>query len=69
MVGYARAELATLCQLAIEEYRYDEDDKRILRELYRSDPAGLQTALEADPMLEWVAYEHGITDQPPMRKS
>lgn len=60
MVGQARAKLATLCQLAIEEYGYDEDDKRILRGLYKSDPAGLQTALEADPMLEWVAKDNGL---------
>ncbi len=32
-------------------YGYDEDDKRILRELSRTDPAGLRLSLESDPLI------------------
>lgn len=50
-------------------YGYSESDKAAMRALAIEDRAGVHAALLADPWLPWVAYEHGITDQPPMRKS
>lgn len=46
-------------------YDYSDDDKAAMRKLAIEDRAGLEQAILSDPWLPWVAYEHGITEQPP----
>ena len=46
-------------------YEYDEEDKKTVRQMAMTDRAGLTTALESDPLLPWVAYEHGLIDEAP----
>lgn len=46
-------------------YEYTEEDKRIVRQMAIEDRAGLTAALEADPLIPWVAYENGLIDEPP----
>lgn len=46
-------------------YDYSDQDKADMRALVINDKDGVERALRADPWLPWVAFEHGITDQPP----
>lgn len=46
-------------------YDYSDQDKADMRALVINDKDGVERALRADPWLPWVAYENGITDQPP----
>lgn len=46
-------------------YDYSDEDKAAMRKLAIEDRAGVEIAILSDPWLPWVAYENGITDQPP----
>ena len=46
-------------------YEYDEEDKKTVRQMAMTDRAGLTAALEADPLLPWIAFEHGLIDEAP----
>jgi hypothetical protein len=46
-------------------YGYTEEDKKIVRQMAMDDRAGLTAALEADPLLPWIAYESGLIDEVP----
>lgn len=46
-------------------YEYGDEDKAAMRAMALDDRDGVERALRADPWLPWVAFEHGITDQPP----
>lgn len=46
-------------------YGYTDEDKAAMRKLAMEDRAGVELAIRSDPLLPWVAYEHGITEQPP----
>lgn len=52
-------------QAAAIAYEYDAADKAAMRALALEDRAGVEQAILSDPWLPWVAFEHGITDQPP----
>ena len=54
-----------LLKAAAIVYEYDEQDKKDVRQMAITDRAGLTTALESDPLLPWVAYEHGLIDEAP----
>ncbi len=54
-----------LLKAAAIVYEYDEQDKKDVRQMAMTDRAGLTEALEADPLLPWVAYEHGLIDEAP----
>lgn len=47
-------------------YAYSDDDKAIIRQMAMEDRAGLTSALEADPLLPWIAYENGLIDEAPL---
>jgi len=46
-------------------YAYSDDDKAIIRKMAMEDREGLTAALEADPLLPWMAYENGLIDEAP----
>lgn len=54
-----------LLMAAAIAYDYSGQDKADMRALVINDKDGVERALRADPWLPWVAYEHGITEQPP----
>ena len=54
-----------LLKAAAIAYEYTEEDKKDVRQMAMTDRAGLTEALEADPLLPWVAYEHGLIDEVP----
>lgn len=47
-------------------YSYSDDDKAIIRQMAMEDRAGITATLEADPLLPWIAYEHGLIDEAPL---
>ena len=51
-------------QAAAIAYEYSDEDKSEMRRMALEDREGLHKALELDPWLPWVAYEHGIIDTP-----
>jgi len=58
----------TLTQLLLAAaiaYDYSDQDKADMRAAVLADRAGMLIALQADPWLPWVAYEHGISDEVP----
>lgn len=46
-------------------YDYQDSDKAMIRQMALDDREGLETALHADPLLPWVAYANGITNERP----
>lgn len=57
--------LTILLKAAAIVYEYSEQDKKDVRQMAMTDRAGLTEALEADPLLPWIAYEHGLIDEAP----
>jgi hypothetical protein len=57
-----------LLKAAAIVYEYSEEDKKTVRQMAMTDRAGLTAALEADPLLPWVAYQHGLIDEPPKER-
>ncbi len=55
----------TMLKAAAIVYEYDEEDKKTVRQMAMTDRAGLTEALEADPLLPWIAFEHGLIDEVP----
>lgn len=60
---------ATLLKAAAIAYEYSDDDKKAVRQMAIDDRAGLTAALESDPLLPWIAFEHGFIDEPPKGNS
>ncbi len=52
-----------LLKAAAIAYEYTDEDKKAVRQMAMTDRAGLTEALEADPLLPWVAYENGLIDE------
>lgn len=46
-------------------YGYDDEDRAAIKRIAEKDLPVLRTALQADVWLPWVAYDHGIIDEPP----
>lgn len=57
-----------LLKTAAIAYEYSEEDKKAVRQMAIEDRAGLNAALEADPLLPWIAYEHGLIDEVPAQQ-
>ncbi len=57
--------MKTLLLAADIAYGYTEADKALIREMAKSNKVGLMAALQADPMIPWVAYQHNLTTEAP----
>jgi hypothetical protein len=58
-------DLKTMLLAADLAYSYSDEDKAIIRQMSIDDRAGLTAALEADQLLPWIAYEHGLINEVP----
>ena len=58
-------DLRTMLLAADLAYGYSEEDKAVIRKMAIEDKEGLRAALEADQLIPWVAFEHGLIDEPP----
>lgn len=61
-------DLRTMLLAADLAYGYSNEDKAVIRKMAIEDKDGLRTALEADQLIPWVAYENGLIDEPPNRE-